>query len=334
MRESSLIALLTLCWPVQAISLSVPSPSDDVRSFSSTVPPLLLATQSSSPFYLLKATAPALELTALNPPPGFSINLVFNGQVALSPIGVYSVALDTIYRLSIHEWSDTIRRSVLFALPDYAENIVFLPNNRGSSPSKRLLNGYAILALYAGVCAMTPPTRNLFFELKVVISKDRVPVGRCNLQLSDPGLRLPHNSSSEPVLARAGTSSHGILSANTGSITDPEDRRFRITYTFRNTRINSRHIFLAAIDGIAAAARMSAASRCGRLTGTTPNEPRNPAVVTVSASESSRGFRLTWQYASRTVLLITRLMQAEGRFEGITFSLEHDGASFGEGFVA
>ena len=333
MSDCWLIFLLALCWQAQAITLSVPSPSKDVRSLSSTLPSPVSATQLPSSFHPLNVTSPAPEFTALNPPAGFVINLVFNSQSPLSPIGVYSVALETIYRLSIHEWSDTIRRSVFFALPDYAEKVVFLPNSRALSPSKRLLNGYAFLALYSGVCAMTPPTRNLFFELKMVISKDRVPVGRCNIQPSVPELHLPSNRSSEPILARASTSLHGILSADSGSLVDPEDSRFRITYTFRNTRINSRHIFLAAIDGIAAAARMSAASRCERLVGTTPNEPRNPAVVTVSALHRSRGFILTWQYASRTLLLITRLMQAEGRFEAMAFSLEHDGASFGEGFV-
>ena len=180
---------------------------------------------------------------------------------------------------------------------------------------------------------MTPPTRNLFFELKIVISKDRVVVGRCNIQPSIPELYLLSNSSSEPILARASTGLHDRVSSDSGSLIDPEDSRFRITYTFRNTRINSRNIFLAAIDGIAAASRMSAGSRCERFTGITPNEPRNPAVVMVSALHVSRGFRLTWQYASRSVLLITRLMQAEGRFEAMMFSLEHDGVSFGEGFV-
>ena len=333
MSDCWLISLLILCWRAQAVTLFVTSPLKDVRFVSSAIPHPVSATKLPSPFHPLNVTSSASELAALNPPPGFKVNLVFNSQAPLSPIGVYSVALETIYRLSIHEWSDIIRRSVFFALPDYAENVVFLPNSRAYSPSKRLLNGYAILALYSGVCAMTPPTRNLFFELKILISKDRVPVGRCNIQPSVPELHLPSNSSSEPILARASTSLHIMLSADSGSLTDPEDRRFRINYTFRNTRINSRNIFLAAIDGIAAAARMSAASRCERLIGTTPNEPRNPAVVTVSALHVSRGFRLTWQYASRTVLLITRLMQAEGRFEAMSFTLEHDGARCGEGFV-
>ena len=313
------------------------NPTHSTFTSGSSVASLSSASATGTILAASNTSSSLSNLSALNPPPGFNVNLVFNSEILLNPIGVYNIALDTMYRLAQNPWDSIIRRSLVFSRPDFNERIVFDP----IQASDRLRNGYAVLALYSGVCAMTPPTRNLFFELILTITAYRRPAGRCIIQrlptMGENGINdLTNRPDNLTVLARNDMShfSNGhSLTADSGSMIDSEDSRFRLAYTFLGTRINSQKVFLAVMDGIAAAARMNAGSRCDRLIGVTPNT-RGMAVITVSALQHPSGFKLTWQYASRAILLISRIMQAANRFERMRFQLKHDGVDFGEGLVA
>lgn len=326
--------LITLILPWSTLSITIPTVQN--ASLTRLTPP------SSSPIPGLPFTPSSplntiSNLSGINPPPDFGINLVFDSVLALSPIGVYNIALDTIYRLSLHPWTSTISRSVFFSLPPYSEQVLFEPKQLPRGAVRELQTGYAILALYAGVVAMTPPTRNLFYELQVTISKDRIQVGRCTVRsATPPNLPATQSSDLDRTVELQQTNSTGFnpLTTNTGTFTDPEDPNFRISYTFTNARLNSKDVFLAAIDGIAAAARNNPGKRCAQLSAASPGAgSRGGVVVNISSLKHPRRVGFTYQYASRAILLLTRVMQGGNRWEGLGFYVEHGGAKFGEGFV-
>ena len=277
------------------------------------------------------------NLSALNPPPGFGINLVFNSASPVNPIGVYNVALDTLYRLSLHPWTSTISRSIFFSIPPYREQVLFEPSRPGRVPAQELETGYAILALYAGVTAMTPPTRNLFYDLKVMISKDGMPVGRCTIHsvaaVADGANTFVEDANASMLDPAASKMNSSGLSDPSGTFPDPEDPHFSLTYTFApGSRINSKDIFLAAMDGIAAAARFNPGNRCARLNGATPGAG-NGALFIISSTKHAGRVRFTYQYASRALVLLTREMQMRTWFGEVGFYVEYDGLRFGEGIV-
>lgn len=134
------------------------------------------------------------------------------------------------------------------------------------------------------------------------------------------------------MLQRAGSFDTGILTTGTGSMVDSEDPSFSLTWTFTGARLNSRDVFLAAMDGIAAAARFNPGKRCARLSAATPGS-RSGAVINISSMKHPRRVGFSYQYASRALLLISRTMQTENRFGAMNFYLEYEGYKFGEGFI-
>ena len=339
MLRSILISLI-LAWSILSTTIPTPHNASLTPPSSSPVPGLL--STPSSPLNTIS------NLSGINPPPDFGINLVFDSAKVLSPVGVYNIALDTVYRLSLHPWSGTISRAVFFSLPQYTEQVLFEPKQLSRGAVRELQTGFAILALYAGVVAMTPPTRNLFYELQVTISRDHVAVGRCTIHSTPPTppttlpeiqtsdrnrtvtLQPQFNSSSDSGV----NTTANPLTTNTGTYTDPEDPTFRLTYTFKNARLNSKDVFLAAIDGIAAAARNNPGKRCPQLGAASPGaSSRRGVVVSISALRHPRRVLFTYQYASRAMVLLTRVMQEGNRWEAVGFYVEHGGAKFGEGFV-
>ncbi|CAF9939045.1 MAG: hypothetical protein HETSPECPRED_001462 [Heterodermia speciosa] len=298
------------------------------------------------------SSKPTSNLSAVNPPPGYRINLVFDSAHALSPIGVYNIALDTIYRLSLHPWAGIIEGSVSFSLSEYAEKVLFSPTTTPGRPySQELQTGYAILALYAGIVTMTPPSRNLFFELKIDVSMENVPVGSCKIYSSPNHPQLLNtttvnkNNSTTPTLPDTATSkpaaadNHLITdyTTSTTTITDPEDPRYRLTLTYAGNRIQSKDIFLASIDAVAAAARYNPGRACERLTGATVTH--DSVVVTVAALRRRPGTRakdawkLTYGYASRAMVMVCAAMQREMRWGDAGLRLEYEGVRVGEGLV-
>ena len=190
---------------------------------------------------------------------------------------------------------------------------------------------YAIPALYLGILSMTPPTRNLFYKLKIeLVMRDTV-VGHCIIGrglASDNGQARLDNT----TLNRGPSATNSsILEADSATRNDPEDPRFSISWTLYNQRINSKLVFLAAIDGIALAARSDASSRCSDLVGVTAGVTE-PAVIHMTSLWNPSGFRLTYKYAARAMQLITQIMQTN-RFAAMRFDLKYDGAKCGEGIV-
>ncbi|KAL8787317.1 MAG: hypothetical protein Q9195_007812 [Heterodermia aff. obscurata] len=300
------------------------------------------------------SSKPTSNLSAVNPPPGYGVDLTFDSAHHLTPIGVYNIALDTIYRLSLHPWTSIIQQAVSFSLSAYNEQVLFSPiTEPGRPPSQQFQNGYAVLALYAGIVSMTPPSRNLFFELKVSVRMEHVPVGSCTIYSPPPHLQLLRNTtinndddinnSTTPPLPRADTSKSATnnlitdYTTNTATITDPEDPRYRLTLTYAGNRLRSKDIFLASIDAVAAAARLNPGRRCDRLTGVTLTG--DAVVVSIAALQRPPGtrardaWRLTYAYASRAMVLLCALMQREGRWGDAGLRLEYEGVRVGEGLV-
>ena len=179
---------------------------------------------------------------------------------------------------------------------------------------------------------MTPPTRNLFYDLKVLINHEGTPVGQCTIHSASPSAKAAESSNTTSMLEQASSFNISAFTADTGRMADPEDPRFSLSWTFTGARLNSRDVFLAAMDGIAAAARFSPAKRCAQLSAATPRAGSG-VVVNMSSMKHPQRVRFTYHYASRALLLISRVMQAENRFGVMGFYMEYEGYKFGEGFV-
>ena len=122
------------------------------------------------------------------------------------------------------------------------------------------------------------------------------------------------------------------LTTDAGSFPDPDNPRFRVHWLYRSIRLASRDMFMAVLDGLSLAAREEESAFCRQLDALSSGPQRNTR-LNIVAVRSVVGARLTYRYAARTLLLISRLLVRLRRYEEMTFWVEFDGVRFGKGSI-
>ncbi len=263
------------------------------------------------------------------PPPGFSVHLEFNSSVQLKPIQVYINVIELVSRLSNLPWTVTLPGSIRMTSTDASTVLTLSPYPPFGDSSLRVQ--YAILGLYQAGVAIA--LENQFYQLNASLYMNDRKVGWFEFLPSGSPLHESSNLDHRLPLSFDYANDTNAR-AESGKITDPEDRNSVITYEWDGVRIKSQDIFTALLNGFAIAAEHNnpdlnayvpaARSTSGDiiLSTWTVGGVEDPYMTW---ARLKKAFIMLWQ-----ALIIGRQGQ-KPRFEGFSFGLEYDEKEIGAG---
>ncbi|KAL8829744.1 MAG: hypothetical protein Q9191_001837 [Dirinaria sp. TL-2023a] len=206
----------------------------------------------------------------------------------------------------------------------------------------QLLVGHCVVALYEAIVTMTDGV--CFCQLR---SKIRIhnrgsynEVGAMSITTSEApdnnnnNHTATHGRSTRAIGSQAtynlvrSDASNNTGSFETGQVTDPDNKRFVLKYTYLGTRINSKEISLAVLDALATIAVYNFGRPCAQLEMLSD---RDQVATIVEEYNQGAVRQLTYGDAARALkLMYDKIMIANKSFGDVYLELVWDGKKFGE----
>ncbi|KAL6719810.1 hypothetical protein ACLMJK_001731 [Lecanora helva] len=286
-------------------------------------------------------------------PSGFEIESIWNRLTSLNPLGAYVVAIRLMYGFGSQPWFQQVELvdsglAMVVQTPSY--NVIIYTSKVRTTTE--LTTGLCVRALYDAVNKMATREPG-FFESTNYIVKNGEPIGRILITIVDwPGVSnsLPNgtlnstatvqNYPSSNLQARTktrttrttkttkSTSPSSTPTADSGEITDPDDRLFKIRYEFRGANIPVGDMFNAAMDGLARAAQIGYDTYCHDITALSISRK-----VVWYVGRSSEETLLGGELGRVFFLLVRDLFLVKRRFQETWFTLSYDGEDLADGYV-
>ena len=246
-----------------------------------------------------------------------------------------------MWELSAKEWSAPVTGMAITVMDPYDVLIVFV-NPRSPTAALHLQVGHCVVALYEAIVTMTDGVCFCQLRSKLRIFRDGSPTELGGMSITpaeEPGnSNNNHTAALEnstrtvaleapQIVAGSGTSNN-TNPIETGQITDPDNRRFGLRYTYLGRRISSKDVSLAVLDALATIAFHNAGSPFSQLE--TLSDRDQVAIIVEDYSEGS--FRqLTYRDAARALkLMYDEIMIKKKSFGDVYLELLWNGRKFGE----
>ena len=226
--------------------------------------------------------------------------------------------------LALHPWHDVIQSEL--ACESFGVKAAVKPTVAG--PDNRLLFSQAILALNEVAVEMIHGDN--FFNTDATISLRGVLTGRISIKFRPPF--SVEDGRDDGTKAGNGTN---VLTANSGTLRDPAYPGYKINWQYQNTRINSKDIFLAVLDGMATAAQPIERARCPHLEVVSPVSRLGQAIISLNDVYVSGDVAfLTYKDVIITLYLMFRdAIIGLTKFGKMSFQVYLQGSKRGEGQI-
>lgn len=190
---------------------------------------------------------------------------------------------------------------------------------------------HGVLGLYKAGVAIAQGGR--FNQLDAPLYVGDLQVGSLEVQ---PRSILPstnNNTNKQPQPPTNSTplsSNHpATLTTDSGTITDPTDPNFTLTYHYDGVRIKAQDIFTAFLDALATAAEHGNGDPDAHI----PAARSAGGDTVLSTWTVGAGAAMTWQRLKRALSLVWTALVTGGRarFEGLAFGVVYEGVGIGGG---
>ncbi|KAL6720911.1 hypothetical protein ACLMJK_000010 [Lecanora helva] len=285
------------------------------------------------------------QITRLGSPGPFRPPLTSNYKVEinwhdgerLNPWAVYYVANHMMYVLSLHDWSDPISQEARMAQDNQGRAGIVITND---SPNRTLKTEYAVRALYEVIHRMATQQPG-FFGAKLSILVSQRPIATIlmyNPRFASMGEDKASNDTTASLLSNSTAFTNDLralaapinLTSISGEIIEPEDPRFRITYTYDDINVPVQDIAFAFFDGLAQSAQLDHTAPCSYIDGVSAS---SNFVMHLGGGGDSGTTLWAWQ-AKRALFLLFYELYAEKRvFKGVDFAVLWNGKTIANGFM-
>lgn len=267
------------------------------------------------------------NLTVPPTPPGFTAAVYLGTSKPLNPLAVHVVAIGSMYVFAQEPWDFEVDGATAFE-PGY--NVIIVSNNQQPAGAPlRLKTSHVILGLYEGL--MTMLGHNRFCELSVTLSIHQRQVGELSMRAE----HVPIEAAADSTII--GTSLDAISPVITATddsnalqrqYTDPSDPKFKMIYQFHGSRIPSKNIFTAALNGLANAAVFDPKSPCDRLKAVSEN---SGCLIQISKLD---GQSMDYAQATKALKWMTSTIPIlEKTFGEMNAQLVYDGQRIADGYI-
>ena len=222
----------------------------------------------------------------VDPPSELKINIVFHLGEPLNIEPVYVVAVEAMYQLSLQPWGSSIAHNLAYHRQGYDAQIA-IPSGF-PPPPYHFPYSFAVSGLHEGVLYldMWRPETSLPSAIRVDLLHRTwtfpEPVGFIEITHQASIRQAPVTRLSKAKQPRNATLY--LPTNNAGEYTDPSDHRLTIRWRSQGRYIYSGDVYLAALDGIAMAARASADARCWHLSAkSSERASQNPVIMVLDS---------------------------------------------------
>ena len=242
-----------------------------------------------------------------------------------NPLAVYLSAIECIYYFTFKEWNERLPQGFTIWVDGY--NVEIDVHNSQGPHGLHLSTIQIVLGLYDTILDLSANSR--FCEVVTTISLYGRQVGILSIQEKNQWtLKEGEIHSTGPTLVK-GPSNTNTLSYPSGHVTDVEDPRFSISYTYSGIRINSKDVFIAVLDALAMAAQFSPAVPFGSLTGKSAS-----GSCVISIVETDSPFQVNFSYVTKALrTVVVEIMVRLRKFGELRFQLQWQGGKMAEGSI-
>ena len=225
--------------------------------------------------------------------------------------------------LTSRPWDSSIKSEITMGLM-----IIVLIEPTVLGQGSRLRVSYAVLALKEA--AIREMQGSVFYNTNVPISLQGNPIGLLSVaSMITPPAAIGQANSTESV---DGTSS---FTANSGTIIDLLYSDYKFVWEYSETRINSKELFLAALDAFAISPQQPGQARCRSLEAISPLSFTGQAIITISEELVAGNLSpLSYSDAIIAIYLIWReLNVGKNTFGELKFEIFYRGVKRGTGMI-
>lgn len=242
-----------------------------------------------------------------------------------------------MYGLTLQPWHSPVELlesglCIVSNQPDY--NILIITSNE--PPGKELTTGMVVRTLYEAITAMARRDPG-FHMVSSVMKLDDERIGKLFIDSSDlslPNLDLPNTTSILEGLDASNTSLTNAKELNattqlsdTRSLTDPHDRKLKISWKWDPFNIPAQDIFSATLNALATSAQYD---KEGPVEHITAFSTSGNAILHIGRLTS---VNIYGGIVSRVFyLLITELFLKRKRFEECWFEVSYEGLGIADGY--
>ena len=262
-------------------------------------------------------------LAAPSPPPGFEAEIYYDTSKTFNPLGVYLCALDFMYALAQKGWTTILHGGYTVWVNDFDVEID-VESEEGSISSLPLESSHIVLGFYKTIVDVS--TQSRFCEVLTTLWQYRRQVGTIVIEkrtLENGGSDIANSSLVN------GSPQNNTVTYPSGRVFDKDEHDFSISYTYSGVRINSKDIFLAALDALATAAQFSPDSVFRSLNAISIS---GDCVINMVENDSSS--KLNYSFVTKALrILLVDVMVHLRIFEEITLQLEWRMLKMAEGSI-
>lgn len=202
-----------------------------------------------------------------------------------------------------------------------------IESSQGQHGSFDLQTCHIILGLYETMVEVSAQSR--FCEVLTTLSLHRRQIGVLTIQKRTSSTQEKDGANATRSLMANGFSSSNVATYPSGQITDADDARFTVTYIYSGIRINSKDIFLAALDALATAAQFSPDTSFTSL-----NAISASGYCVISIAMDGSQSQMSYSYVTKALrAMISSIVVVLRRFEEVTFQLNWRGNKMVEGSI-
>ncbi|KAL8877401.1 MAG: hypothetical protein Q9198_004578 [Flavoplaca austrocitrina] len=256
------------------------------------------------------------------------MDFAFDQSQRLNPLEVYQTGIQLMYEIVQREWDENVRLMVAEQIEGYNVLMMFLNHQDPTAPDQ-LVVGHCVAALYRAVTVMTDGV--IFCELRSRLSLFEKRIGALSIAPVDDdpdGIEVGNMTTVIPKTNMTITDiSAPGLGISSGTIRDPNNPRFSITYHFLGKNIIPREISMVVLEAMTAAAPFSKNAECKGIDVVSNG---GGAAIVIESTHSDRA-RFTYGWATRSLkMLYQGIIVPRKRWGDVWLEMKYEDVKFGE----
>ena len=221
-----------------------------------------------------------------------------------------------MYHFAQLGWDNPIAQSITYWAEGYNVQIG-IETTQGSHGSIRLATNHIVIGLYTTMVDVAAQSR--FCEVHTTLSQHQRRIGRLLIEKKTSSTLEQGGTNATNLLLGKGSLQGSVLTYPSGRVIDPDDLNFEVAYTYSGARLNSKDVFLAALDALATAAQFNRLTFFESLNVISPSGACTISIVAIQSST----FKVRYSFVTRALLiLITDIMIHLKNFGEVTLRLE------------
>ncbi|KAI4267428.1 MAG: hypothetical protein LQ337_008356 [Flavoplaca oasis] len=256
------------------------------------------------------------------------MDFTFDQSKRLNPLEVYQTGIQLMYEIVQREWDENVRLMVAEQIEGYNVLMMFI-NLQAITVPNQLMVSHCIAALYRAIAVMTDGV--IFCQLRSHLSIFNERVGTFSIGPVADALDGIESGNMTTLIPKTNLSTTDIsapsLGFDSGTIRDPDNSRFSITYHFLGRNIIPREVSMVVLEAMTTAGPFTKNAECKGIDVVSVG---GGAAIVIESTHSDRA-RFTYGWATRSLkILYQGIIVPRKRWGDVWLEMKYEDVKFGE----